>query len=70
MNETVKTTVSLPRNVWYGLRVAALREGATTSAVVTRALVAAFEKRPPEPGNDVRGNSKHARAEAIEGEQA
>jgi hypothetical protein len=51
MNETAKTlkktTVSLPRDIWYGLRVAALRDGATTSVVVTRALVAAFAKREP-----------------------
>ena len=61
MNETVKkTTITLPREVWYGLRVAALRDGATTSAVVTRALVAAFAKRPPEPGNDARGGSNES----------
>ncbi len=63
MNETVKkTTITLPREVWMGLRVAALRDGATTSVIVTRALVAAFEKRPPESGNDVRGSSNESPA--------
>ncbi len=62
MEKLKKTTITLPHQVWYGLRVAALREGATTSAVVTRALVAAFAKHPLEPGNAARGSSNESPA--------